>query len=148
MFQRILIPLDLDEPQSNEVAIRTTIDFAKNSRAYLRFVYVQSPDLIALSDYGLVDPEDRLRRKAEEEISKRVKSINYAGERVSSVVRLGGVSWEILAEADQWSADLVALGSRRPSIATHLLGSNAATIVRNAKCSVLIIRESENKDKQ
>jgi nucleotide-binding universal stress UspA family protein len=86
-----------------------------------------------------------LRRKAEAEISKLAESINYKKERISTAIRFGGVSWEILTEADEWSADLIALRSHRPGIATYLLGSNAATIVRYAKCSVLVIRESEIK---
>lgn len=147
MFKRILIPIDLDEPETSEVAIRRTLDFARSSDADLRLVYVQSPDLVAFSDYGLVDPDDHLRLKAEAEISKLTMSIEYPKERFSTAVRFGGVPWEVLAEADDWSADLIALGSHRPSIATYLLGSNAAVIVRHAKCSVLVIRESGAKEK-
>jgi nucleotide-binding universal stress UspA family protein len=33
------------------------------------------------------------------------------------------------------------VGSHRPTMATYLLGSNAKTIVRHAKCSVLIVRK-------
>ena len=37
--------------------------------------------------------------------------------------------------------DLIVLGSHRPSMATYFLGSNAKTVARHAKCSVLIVRE-------
>jgi universal stress protein F len=61
-------------------------------------------------------------------------------ESTSHTVRFGGIYVEILAEADDWGADLIVVGSHRPSMSTYLIGSNAKTIVRHAKCSVLVIR--------
>jgi nucleotide-binding universal stress UspA family protein len=60
--------------------------------------------------------------------------------RMSSVVHLGGVYNEVLKEASRIAADLIVVGSQRPTMSTYLLGSNAATIVRHAKCSVLVVR--------
>ena len=56
-------------------------------------------------------------------------------------MRIGGVYPEILAEAKDWGADLVVIGSHRPAMSTYLLGSNATTVVRHATCSVLVVRE-------
>ena len=56
------------------------------------------------------------------------------------MVRMGSVYAEVLDEAGRIGADLVVVGSHRPSMATYLLGSNAATIVRHARCSVLVVR--------
>ena len=56
------------------------------------------------------------------------------------MVRLGSVYNEVLDEAEKTGADLVVIGSHRPTMATYLLGSNASTIVRHAKCSVLVVR--------
>jgi nucleotide-binding universal stress UspA family protein len=61
-------------------------------------------------------------------------------ERISSVVRLGSVYHEVLDEADKAAADLIVIGSHRPSMSTYLLGSNATTVVRHAKVSVLVVR--------
>ena len=57
------------------------------------------------------------------------------------MVRTGGVYPEVLAEAQDWGADLIVIGSHRPAMSTYLLGSNAKTIVRHAKCSVLVLRD-------
>jgi nucleotide-binding universal stress UspA family protein len=65
---------------------------------------------------------------------------------VSFVLRKGTVYHEVLAEAEAIAADLIIVGSRSPSLATHLLGSNAEKIVQNAKCSVLVVRP--RKDEQ
>jgi universal stress protein F len=55
-------------------------------------------------------------------------------------LRFGTIYSEILAEAEAWSADLIVVGSHRPYMSTYLLGSNAKTIVRHSKCSVLVAR--------
>jgi nucleotide-binding universal stress UspA family protein len=59
---------------------------------------------------------------------------------VSSIVRMGSDYNEVLKEADRMAADLIVVGSHRPTMSTYLLGSNAAAIVRHAKCSVLVVR--------
>jgi nucleotide-binding universal stress UspA family protein len=53
---------------------------------------------------------------------------------------MGSVCNEVPDEAETIGADLVIVGSHTPSMATYLLGSNAATIVRHSKCSVLVVR--------
>ena len=42
---------------------------------------------------------------------------------------------EVLEDARKTGADLIVVGSHRPTIATYLLGSNASTIVRHAELS-------------
>ncbi len=140
MFKKILLPVDLAEPEMSEAAMPAALALAKVSDADLRLVYVQFSVPIAFADYVPVDLGDRLRLAAEGKIAELADSVEYAQERVSSIVRFGGVASEVLAEANDWPADLIALGSHPPGIATYLLGSHAAAIVRHAPCSVLIIR--------
>ena len=74
-------------------------------------------------------------------LAAMLKDVKLSADRLSSVVRIGGVYPEILAEAKEWGADLVVIGSHRPAMSTYLLGSNATTVVRHATCSVLVVRE-------
>ena len=48
---------------------------------------------------------------------------------------------EILAVAEEAEADLIVVGSHRPAMKDYLLGTNAARVVRHARCSVLVARE-------
>ena len=48
---------------------------------------------------------------------------------------------EILGVAEEAEADLIIVGSRRPAMKDYLLGTNAARVVRHARCSVLVARE-------
>ncbi|WP_447854825.1 universal stress protein, partial [Enterobacter ludwigii] len=47
---------------------------------------------------------------------------------------------QILRLAETIEADLIIIASHRPDISTYLLGSNAAAVVRHAKCPVLVVR--------
>ena len=48
---------------------------------------------------------------------------------------------EILGVAEKAEVDLVVIGSHRPAMKDYLLGTNAARVVRHARCSVLVARE-------
>ena len=74
------------------------------------------------------------------ELATAAEGIDYPKELVSTALRFGAIYSEVLAEAEAWGADLIVVGSHRPSMSTYLLGSNANTIVRHAKCAVLVAR--------
>jgi nucleotide-binding universal stress UspA family protein len=140
MYQKILVAVDLGEPAMTTLALAAAIEHAKMSAGRLRVVHVASPTPMAFLDYLPPDLDEKIRENAEAELASEVAKIDYPKELLSSVLRLGGVYSEILAEAEEWGADLIVVGSHRPSMATYLLGSNAKTIVRHAKCSVLVAR--------
>ncbi len=47
---------------------------------------------------------------------------------------------QVIALTDELKADVVIVGSRNPGIQTHLLGSEAANIVRYAHVPVFVVR--------
>ena len=47
---------------------------------------------------------------------------------------------EILRVAEEISADLIVIGSRRPGMSTYFLGSTASMVIQNSKISVLTVR--------
>jgi nucleotide-binding universal stress UspA family protein len=70
-------------------------------------------------------------------------SIDRPKGTVDAVVRIGGVYPELLAEAGEWPADLIIVGAHKRSMATYLLGSTAAAIVRHASCTVMVVRSGK-----
>lgn len=131
MFNKILLPVDLAEPDMAKQAADRGVALGKASDADLRFVTVQST-VPVVAEYEHLPSQDQINAFAEK--------IDYPKERVSTVVRFGAAYHEVLVEADEWGADLILLSSHRPSMSTYLLGSNAAKIVRHARCSVLVLR--------
>ena len=141
MFKTILVPIDLSDVEVAGPAIDAAVRMAEWSGAALRLVNVQQLLPSSYMDYVPPDFDAQQREWAESELKKVRARIDLPPERVSAAVRLGGVYPEILAEADDWGADLIVIGSHRPAMSTYLLGSNAKTVVRHARCSVLVVRQ-------
>jgi nucleotide-binding universal stress UspA family protein len=126
-----------------ERGIAASLELARPANAQIRVINVQSPTPLAFLDYVPADFDARLRESIAAELAASVAQIDYPKEKLSTVLRFGAVYAEVLAEAEEWSADLIVVGSHRPTMATYLIGSNAKTIVRHAKCSVLVARGEE-----
>ncbi len=141
MYKKILVPLDLAEPEMTEPAIAAALSLGPLAGAELRLLNVQPLVPIAFMDYVPPDFDDQLRETTEAELKAIAAKLDYPKERVSTALRFGAVYPEVLAEAEDWGADLIVVCSHRPTMATYLLGSNAKTIVRHAKCSVLVVRQ-------
>lgn len=140
MFNKILIPIDLTEPDMNKRALEQARALADVSNGALRFVNVQSLVPVEFLDYVPQDFDDQIRAGIEKELTTLAVGVGYPAERVSAVVLFGPVYHKILAEAEAWGADLIVLSSHRPGMDRFLIGSNAAAIVRHARCSVLVVR--------
>ncbi len=140
MFKKILVPIDLTEYSIAKRALDAAAELALQSKGALRLLTVET--LLPASFMEYVPPEfDKSQQeRASRELENIADGLNFPKENRSCTVQFGGVYVEILAEAQEWGADLIVVGSHRPSMATYLIGSNAKTIVRHANCSVLVIR--------
>lgn len=58
------------------------------------------------------------------------------------LVRHGTIYKEILEAAEELDVGLIIVAAYRPSLRDFLLGTNAARVVRHAKCSVTVVRDS------
>jgi len=142
VYSKILVPVDVGESEMTELAVNAALTLAKtDGGAQLRLINVQPLVPVAFIDYIPPNFDEEMRETAEKELAALSAKIDLPRERVSTIVRFGAVYPEVLAEAEDWGADLIVVGSHRPTMATYLLGSNAKTIVRHAKCSVLVVRK-------
>ena len=140
MFRNILVPVDLAEMNISKAAIEQAAELATQSGGVVRLVNVQSLLPASFMDYVPADFDAQMKDNAQKSLNHVADHVPLPRERISTVVRTGGVYPEILSEADASGADLIVIGSHRPAMSTYLLGSNAKTIVRHAKCSVLVVR--------
>lgn len=139
MYNRILVPVDLGDPNLAKPALETALMMAKVSGGDFRLINVLPVTPAMLSEYVPPDFEEQQRRSAEEALSIVVGEVGLGG-RVSSVVRQGGTYQEILEEAKDFQADLIVMSSHRVGVRTYFLGSVAGHVVRYAGCSVLVVR--------
>ena len=140
MYKSIMVPVDLAEPELAQPAIEAAVSFAKVSGGKVRLVYVRSLVPITYMEFVPADFDAGQQNEAEQQLAEIAAKVKLPSDRVSAKVLVGSVHGEVLAEADASGADLIVIGSHEPGMLAYVIGSNASTIVRRAKCSVLVVR--------
>ncbi|HWV42628.1 universal stress protein [Pseudorhodoplanes sp.] len=141
MFKRILVPVDLAEPELAKPAIDTACAMASASDGVLRIVHVLPMTPVMLAEYVPPDFDTQQRKSAEDGMKALTAECRLPPDRVSGVVRQGGIYHEVIEEAKATNADLIVMTSHRPDMRSYFLGSNAGHVVRYANCSVLVLRD-------
>src|SRR5947208_27925 len=143
MYKKILVPIDLADPDLAKPAVDTALMMAAPSEGTIRFVNVLPLTPVMLAEYVPPDFEVQQRKAAEDALANIVRESGLPAERVSSTIRQGGIYQEILEEAQNMDADLIVMSSHRPkkhAVRTYFLGSTPGHVVRYANCSVLVVR--------
>ena len=144
MFRKILLPVDVAEPEIAKEAIEAATALAKAFDSQLRLIHVTSPVVVA-SPMAVIPQAvyDELGVYEKSELQRLAAPIDLPKTAISTVVRIGAVYPELLSEAEDWGADLIVVGAHKRSMATYLLGSSAAAIVRHAACTVMVVRSGK-----
>ena len=136
MFKNIVVPIDVDHEdrgaQMLEEAVRLKDD---DGRVTLVNVVADVPGLISAEL-----PEDLVQKAAHGAKEKLSKMADAAGLSADVQVRSGRPHQAIVDLADEVGADLILIGSHQPGVKDYLLGSTAASVVRHARCPVLVDR--------
>jgi nucleotide-binding universal stress UspA family protein len=143
MFKKILVPVDLTEPELAKPAVDAAVELARASGGEVRIVNVLPMTPVMLAEYVPADFDTQQRQSSEEAIATLAKNSGLDASRLTTVVRQGGIYHEVLEEAETMEADLIVMVSHRPALKTYFLGSNAGHVVRYATCSVLVVRAKE-----
>ncbi|CAI1568589.1 Universal stress protein G [Serratia quinivorans] len=142
MYKTILVPIDIEEDLLTEHALEHVEYLAKISGAKVHFFHAL-PDasaFVTAYSFGIKEFENQAEVKAVDKLKKIMSEIDIPLERLDYTISFGSPRDEVLQLADEIGADLIIIGSRRPSVKTYLLGSNAAAIVRHANISVMVVR--------
>ena len=140
MYKKVLVPIDLADPEYVKPAIKTALMIADVADGSIRLLNVLPMTPVMLAEYVPADFDSQQRQTSEEALTIVARESGIDAPRISSVVRQGGIYHEILEEAAAMKADLIVMTSHRPAMRTYFLGSNAGHVVRYAKCSVLVVR--------
>lgn len=140
MYKSILVPVDLAEADLAKPAIDAAVTFANLSGGTIRLVYVRSLVPVTYMEFVPADFDTIQQEEAEAKLGVIAAEIPLPPEQVSAKVLVGSVHGEVLAEAEASGADLIIVASHEPGMLVYVIGSNASTIVRRAKCSVLVVR--------
>lgn len=142
MYKSILVPVDIVEKELTKKVIPHVEYLAKlsNSQVKLFHALPVASAIVNAYSFGFEEFKDQATIQAEVWLKELMTAFDLPQETLSYALAFGNPRDEILTIADEIKPDLIILGSRRPNISTHLLGSNASGVVRHAKTAVLVIR--------
>ncbi|QBH98431.1 universal stress protein UspF [Limnobaculum zhutongyuii] len=145
MYHTILVPIDISTPELTQLVVphvKAQVSLNDNARVHFLTVIPIFPYYASLGlAYSPEAPDNEMiRSEALSQLTEAIKPFNIPKSRMETHLATGSPKDRILGLAESIQADIIIVASHRPSMATYLLGSNAAAIVRYAKCPVLVIR--------
>ncbi len=136
MYAKILIPIDLAHAEKGKVMIDIARKLGgKNVKITLINVIEDLPAYVANELPG--ELTQHMKKNAEVELEGMAKA---AGLRAGIEIRSGRPATAILEASKNLAVDLIIIASHQPGLQDYLLGSTAASVVRHAKRSVLVMR--------
>jgi nucleotide-binding universal stress UspA family protein len=141
--------------ECTEFAAQTAILLANSAECELHLVYVELvPGYPAYAPLSAQHLEWELQENAERAGLERLweldRSVRIAGGTVAGAhLRIGEVAKEVVGMAEELEVDLIVVGTRgRGVIGRALMGSVSDSVVRHARCPVVVARSQETDDKK
>lgn len=145
--QRILVPIDFSE-QSRQ-ALGEADALAVERGAQLTLMHVHPIVEMAVLDFTYVQPAEKVAEiceLVEGRLKEWARGIRTPADRVNVQVTTGGPAVEIIAMSDK--CDLIVMATHgRTGMSHFLMGSVAERVVQGARCSVLVVKTAEVKEK-
>lgn len=142
MYQKILLPVDLNEEASWERALPTALALCRTFDASLHLVTVL-PDyrMPLVGSYFPADFSEKAHRAISDAQHEFVKQ-HVPSDVTAKCVIAEGSPWEAIIDvAKQLEIDLVVMASHnKRKFADYLLGPNAEHVVHHSKMSVMVVR--------
>lgn len=137
MVKKILLPIDHTDERSWKKALPVALEQARFHGADLHAVSV-IPEIIQLpnlpANYGA---------GAKEHVHAAIRAIlDHSGaESVPVHIEEGSVYREILKLAHKQGFEMIVLASAKGDFPNYEIGPNLARVVRNAHCTVMVVRD-------
>lgn len=142
MYKTIIMPVDVFEMALSDKAVRHA-EFLAQQDGVIHLLHVLAGSASFTMSRFTADLrrfEEHLQHEAETRLQTMVSHFSIDPSRIKLHVRFGSVRDMVNELASEINADVVVIGSRNPSISTHLLGSNASSVIRHAHIPVMVVR--------
>ncbi|MCK7148284.1 universal stress protein [Enterobacter bugandensis] len=143
MYKKILMPVDVFEMDLSDKAVRHAANLAKAEGASITLVNIlpaSSRSLLRGFNADIKKFEEYLSAESGKKMNELKRLFDISPENIHTLVRFGSVRDEIIKLSKEGEYDVIVIGSKNPGITTHLLGSNAESILRYATIPVLVVR--------
>ncbi len=136
MFRKIIVPVDIAALDRGEKILAMAASLVdQGGDVILLNVVEDMPSYIAMNL-----PVEMIETALKEARTQLTALKEKSGVQTRVEVRTGQPAREILAAAQEHSADLVIIASHRPDFSNYFIGSTADRVVRHATCAVLVDR--------
>lgn len=142
MYNKILLPIDLNHKRSWQKALPTALNFCQTYGASLHVITV-APDFGLPLVGGFFPKEfaDKAKKTLTDSLRDFVKEHVPKDVKVQRIVADGKAYEAILRVAKKIDVDLIIMAShKRKRLEDYLLGTNALRVVQQSKRSVMIVR--------
>jgi nucleotide-binding universal stress UspA family protein len=143
-YRHILAPTDFSEPSRHALDVAADLALAFGAKLTLMHAFEVPGYAYAGINFGPVDLVTPMQDAAKDLLAQALEATRAKVPGADAVLRLG-LPWDqVLAVAEQVSADLIVMGTHgRSGIGRVLLGSVAERIVRHSPIPVLTIRTAK-----
>lgn len=143
MYKKILMPVDVFEMNLSDKAVRHAEFLAKADNAtitLLNILPISSRSLLRGFNSDIKKFEAYMVSESEKKMNELKRLFDIAPENIYTEVRFGNVRDEIISMSNKDDYEVIVIGSKTPGLSSHLLGSNAESVIRYAKIPVLVVR--------
>jgi universal stress protein G len=143
MYKKILMPVDVFEMDLSDKAVRHAANLAKAEGASITLVNIlpnSSRSLLRGFNADIKKFEEYMTVESEKKMTALKRLFDISPNDIHFKVCFGNVRDEIIRLSKEGDYDVIVIGSKNPSMTTHLLGSNAESILRYATIPVLVVR--------
>lgn len=142
MYKTIIMPVNVFKIKLSNKAVRHAKFLAQNNKV-IHLLHVL-PKSASLSLHRFAANVRRFKKHLQHKAQKRLQTIvshfTINPSRIKQHVRFSSVQNKVNKLAKKLKANVVVISSRNPSISTHLLSSNASSVIRHANLPVLVVR--------
>lgn len=142
MFEKVLVPVDLEEPEFTEKSLQLALREVRENGVELHLITVVQGFGNSLVASFFSEKE---HKRAMTEVARHLKQ--YASEKLPAELRPvlkvyeGSPADQIVQYVKEHAIDLVVMSAHhRSHVEEFLLGSVSARVVERANCSVLLLR--------
>lgn len=142
MYKKILMPVDVFEMDLSDKAIRHAVYLAGASGEITLLNVLPNSNRSILRGFAadIKKFEDFMQEESTKKMKNLQRLFDMPTERLHTDVRFGNIRDEVIALSKTGEYDVIVIGSRQRGMTTHLLGSNAESILRYANIPTMVIR--------
>ncbi|MFV0263888.1 MAG: universal stress protein [Kluyvera sp.] len=142
MYKKILMPVDVFEMDLSDKAIRHAVYLAGESGEITLLNVLPNSNRSILRGFAadIKKFEDFIQEESTKKMKNLQRLFDMPAERLHTEVRFGNIRDEVIAMSKTGEYDVIVIGSRQRGMTTHLLGSNAESILRYANIPTMVIR--------